>query len=853
MVLSELHGNENMSGMPLPDVFSKDFVKLTQEIVRVLKADNVCVWFVEKEDSTVKRCFALHPTVQNGEENGLPEDTGAILSLLHTKGVLSGEYQVQPCHIHTASGSHEGRTHYLGLKLDGIGTDTVLLEVRTTIPRAWSDSDISQVVILGNALQAELYRLENTRLQQTNTKLDELLSETGELADVGGWEINLVTENVGLTQQASRVMGDKVHNNCTLHAWLHCFAPESREELDATFKTVMTCGSPICIELRLNTKSGAPKWVKMSVKATTSTDNNVRLYGAVVDISWPKSLEAMEQDDKQYLRAILNNLHDAIVVTNSEGIIQHTNRAVTQVFGFDETELTGKNLECLMPDSYAKTHRRFMDEYLLTGKARIIGIGRELQGKKHDGRAFAMELTLSEFQQHDQRLFIGIIRDVTERKQAQETIYRLAYYNKLTGVKNRIAFDERISLLLKQSRSGHHYICATMVDIDGFARFNLAYGTTQGDLVITRVANRLQKLLPGSTEFYYNQADTFLLLHSQLIAEKDLNCLCQQHNIVNRVYSAFREPVYVNENPHLIHLTISGTRLLSQHTDPGQIIQSLELAVAEGKATGGNCFVEVDEEKNARYRHRTQLAMAIQSQTLDEEFFLVVQPQFDLNKNQCAGEVLVRWQSPLFGRVSPAEFIPVAEESDCIILVGNWVLESALKLLNSMVNNGMSLSLSVNISAKQIAQPDFIKLLERMLLTYHVPASKITLELTETTLMNDRQDIQAKLACLKHIGFHTSIDDFGTGYSSLQYLNELAIDELKIDKSFIDRISEADIDVPIVNSIIDMAKALGMTVVAEGVENSEQFEYLRSRGCDLIQGYFLSKPVSLRQWMQDAT
>lgn len=829
----------------LGELFSEQSLLTIDKFVELLHASNLIVWFVDEKNHSYERLYQYRTigTQLDDSPDELQYLTHYCTHFLNQSGTKTVQRHTE---LHC-----ERQSDFLITPLFQINSAFALLELRAEAYRTWSDNEQSSIFALANATRSDVLLHYTHLLALRNDRLEDLLHEISELATVGGWELDIMAGSVYLTEYAQKIFVPPLPPQLPLTEFLTVFLPEERRNVINFINNARTEGIHTSLQITLNGSLSARRWIHMSAALVKDTHNRALLRGAIDDISRHKNLEVTEQDGKQYLQAILNNLHDALVVTDSEGVIQHTNHALKIIFDYSEKELKGANIDCLMPAKYAVSHKKFMNDYLVTGEARIIGTGRELTGKKKDGREFAIELTLSEFRKGTKRLFIGIIRDITERKQAQETIYQLAYFNKLTGVQNRIAFDEKMVSLLSQKLTGNYYICAMMIDIDGFARFNLAYGMKQGDQIITLVANRIRRLLPSNSAIYYNQADKFLLMHKQLIAEEDLTCLCQQHNIVNSVFSSLNEPVYVGGNPHVIRLTIAGTRLLSKNTDSGEIIQSLELAVSEGKQSGGNCFIEVDEHKNALYRHKTQLALAIQQPTVCEEFFLAVQPQFNTQRQLCGAEVLIRWHSPKFGHVSPAEFIPVAEESNSILAIGTWVLDESFRLLHNMLSKKTDISISINISARQIAQPDFIESLEKRLLLHHVPATCIVLELTETTLMNDREDVQAKLSTLKKIGFNTSIDDFGTGYSSLQYLNDLAIDELKIDKSFVDKIYGENEDVPIINSIINMAKALGMTVVAEGVEKQQQFTYLHQRGCDVIQGYLLGKPIPAKRWLED--
>ena len=510
----------------------------------------------------------------------------------------------------------------------------------------------------------------------------------------------------------------------------------------------------------------------------------------------------------------------------------------------------GQDVSILMPDPYAKYHSEFLKHYLETGRAKIIGVGRELPGLHKSGRVFSIELSLSEVVQDGQRQFIGIVKDITERKKAMEAIYKTAYFDDLTELPNMRSFEMDLARVLNQASSQFNaldiYCC--LIDMDNFTQYNLSFGKHVGDRILATIAQRISATIEGDLKVYRGIGDNFLILSTAPVDGENR----ENENTINtlewEIHKAIVTPIAVDDLMHSVTAAISSCRLEASKASYEKVNGVLSFGKKRAKKQGPGSVLTLDKAAFEDYNRYNTITHSFQRALQNNEFYLMLQPQFNASNEVIGSEALIRWEHPELGMVSPVEFIPIAEESDAIIDIGNWVLNEACRLLHECEQRSMHTRIAVNISGRHIVRADFAETITQLIEKLRLSPDTLMLEITETTLVSSIDLVRERMDKLGELGFSFSIDDFGTGYSSLSYLKELPISELKIDRYFVDEINFHDEDVPIVNSIIDLAHALGVSSVAEGIENEFQKEYLRQRGCEFFQGYFYSRPLPEKAW-----
>ena len=702
------------------------------------------------------------------------------------------------------------------------------------------------------SLQAKLF---STQLQKdffaikTARNLS-LIDEISRMSKTGSWEFYPETEKLIWSSETYRIFGLPVGSAINVQKAINSFAPGYTEELTLAFDNLRFHQQPYDIQCKIIDSSGTIRWVRASGKAELYKNGAVkRLFGAFEDITEYKTALTLNEERAMKIQNILNNINDAVFSIDVKGTITHCNDIALKTFGYTRSELIAQSVEILMPEPYASNHAFYMRNYMETGVGKIIGVGRQLPAKRKNGDIFQMELSLSESFDQGERGFIGVIRDISERIEAQDTIYNLAYTDSVTRLRNQQWFHQRFKDLMLRASLKQEYIHILLLDIDNMAQINTRFGFGNGNYAIRKIAEQLLFVIGHDYEIFKYGGDSFVVLSKKTYIKEDLHKFD-----ANLVESALLSPrhfdIVINSVKWSLTASLGSAIFNPQGQSFESIINVIEQAVKRAKRSApfGLCHISEDGFKEFdRYLDiKSKLEQAIER----DELSIVLQPQVTHDGTVSSFEALVRWYSKELGPVSPSEFIPIAEESYAICEIGDIVLRKTLSVISNFVKSGLKTSIAINISARQIVVPDFINSLLSRVNQYGIPPHMLMLELTETALVVDIELVKETMLELARFGFRFSIDDFGTGYSSLAYLKVLPISELKIDKYFVDDIGK-DFDgkaAQIVDAIIEMAKALNVTCIAEGVESEEQLKYLIGKGCEKFQGYYFSRPEPEAHW-----
>jgi diguanylate cyclase (GGDEF)-like protein len=431
-----------------------------------------------------------------------------------------------------------------------------------------------------------------------------------------------------------------------------------------------------------------------------------------------------------------------------------------------------------------------------------------------------------------------------ERRATEKQITHLAYYDALTNLPNRRLFFDRLEQTLASALRYETHAALLYLDLDHFKTLNDSLGHDFGDELLVQVASRLKLCVRDEDTVARLGGDEFVLLLSSREASKE-GMLERALTTAERVQSTLEVPYKLKEHVHHITPSIGITLLPQPDTTPGELLKQADTAMYHAKNRGRNSISFYSVEMQKRADQRLIMEKDLRVALSERQFSLHYQPQFDNEQRLIGAEALIRWQHPQKGMISPAEFIPVAEETSLILAISDWVLEEACLQLQKWPALP---HIAVNISPKQFRQPEFEKQIAACLTKYGIPSSRLMLEITEGSIIEDIQDSIQKLQSMQNLGINISIDDFGTGYSSLAYLKMLPLNQLKIDQSFVRDINVDNNDAVIVETIIAMSKHLGLSVIAEGVETSEQLQFLRDRKCKGYQGYFFSRPLPADQF-----
>jgi diguanylate cyclase (GGDEF)-like protein len=450
----------------------------------------------------------------------------------------------------------------------------------------------------------------------------------------------------------------------------------------------------------------------------------------------------------------------------------------------------------------------------------------------------------------DADLLVRAIRYAIERKRSESYINQLAYYDSLTGLPNRMLLNDRLTLALIRARRKKQALAVMFLDLDNFKTINDTLGHVVGDLLLKEVSERLKRCLREADTVARLGGDEFTILLPDMGKEEDVIIVAE------RVLVALKPPCLIGRHELYVTASIGISRYPSDGEDDEALLKHADAAMYRAKEQGKNCYQFFSPAMNVKASERLALGNALRRALERDEFSLYYQPQFDLETGRIVGvEALVRWHHPDWGLVPPGHFIALAEELGLIVPIGAWVLRTACRQNKRWQEASLpSVPVAVNLSHRQFSPNDLVATVRDVLRETALDPRYLELELTESGFMHNKEAIILALREFKALGVRLTIDDFGAGYSSFKHLKVFPIDALKIDRSFIQDIPDDPEDAVIVTAIIAMGHSLRLKVIAEGVETPEQYQFLREKGCDSIQGYYLSSPVSpdvLTQLLRD--
>lgn len=622
--------------------------------------------------------------------------------------------------------------------------------------------------------------------------------------------------------------------------------PEAiRPEVEQAILTMARTGESIPSgELQLRNQHGDPVTVFSSHALVASPSMpEPELFCLDVDLTERKRTEALVKK----LSLAVEQSPSSIVITDIYAMIEYVNAAFLANSGYTQEEVIGKNPRILQSGNTPREVFTDMWQTLTRGE---VWKG-EMENRRKDGVLFTEYVVVAPLRQPDGRTshYVAIKENVTKSKQDKEVINTLAYYDVLTGLPNRRFLLERLQHAVIAYSRNRREAALILIDIDHFNRVNDAYGHDAGDQLLRQMALRLKACLRESDTIARPGGDEFLILLENL-SDQIHEAAAQAKSVCETILKRIVSPHFIDEAE--LNSTVSiGITLFSGSSDADDVLRRADLAMYQAKSAGRNTLRFFDPEMQEAVTKRALLEADLRDALQKSQFFLHYQPQIRYERITGA-EVLIRWSHPLRGSVSPAEFIPVAEEGPLILSIGHWVLQTACKKLCDWSNRPgfEDLTLSVNISARQFKEADFVDQVIAVLRRHGTRPERLKLELTENLLLDNIEDTISKMKALKSLGVSFALDDFGTGYSSLSYLKRLPLDQLKIDQGFVRDILHDSNDAAIARMVIALGNSMGLEVIAEGVESADQKTYLAEQGCLAYQGYFFGRPVQADQFEQ---
>ena len=535
---------------------------------------------------------------------------------------------------------------------------------------------------------------------------------------------------------------------------------------------------------------------------------------------------------------IFENTQEAIMVTDARRKIMEVNDAFTQITGWTREEVAGQSLEILRSRHhddafYEKMRMQLIKHGLWSG---------EIWEKRKDGRAQPKWLSINAVTNEEGRVtqYVSIFSDITELKETERKLERLAYHDPLTNLPNRAMLNVLLDMKIgNQSRTGGN-LALLFIDLDRFKYVNDTLGHSMGDTLLQEISQRLKNCVRQADLVARQGGDEFVVVMENTDAEA-------VSIVADKIISHVSEVVHLGESKAYVGASIGISIYPVDGKDVETLTKSADIAMYQAKEAGRNQYCFFDSVMNESSNRRLELEHALRDALEREEFFLLYQPKVDLLSGKMTGvEALVRWEHATYGIISPDEFISIAEDTGLIIQLGAWVMRTACKqaALWLKENPETPLRVSVNLSMRQFQAEDLVETVKLSLDESGFPARLLELEITESMLISDINKTVSVLTELRQLGLSISIDDFGTGYSSLGNLKRLPIQHLKIDRTFVRDIAHDEDDAAIIRAIISLGNSLDLNIIAEGVENEHQLNHLKELACDEYQGYHFSKPVA---------
>lgn len=700
--------------------------------------------------------------------------------------------------------------------------------------------------------QGHIYALCGISIDITQRKRAEaeLLRSRDELAfaqrvaKVGSWTINLETKELEWSAETYRMFGIQAGQPVDLDLFASLIHPGDRDRvLNAWNKA--EAGEAYEIEHRILVGDQV-RWVRERAEFVRDDKGSIiSALGIVLDIT-----ERKRADEKLQLAAsVFSHAREGIFITTPNAEIVDVNRAFSEITGFTRDEVLGQNPRIFQSGLESGEFYQAMWAALLE-EGYWFG---EIKNRRKNGELYAELLTIIAVRdakgctQH----YVAMFSDITLQKASQQQLELIAHYDPLTGLANRVLLADRLHHAMAQAKRRNLQIAVAYIDLDGFKAVNDGYGHHMGDQLLVQVSQRMKHALREGDTIARLGGDEFVAV---------LVDLTDNHvgiPLIQRLIDTTAEPTLING----VELSVSASAGISfypqqEDIDPDQLMRQADQAMYQAKVAGKNRYhlfdPEIDRNERGRHEQLERIRQALEQQ----EFVLYFQPKVDLRRGKVFGvEALIRWQHPELGLLPPLRFLPMIENHSLGLRVGDWVLDTALLQLEAWSSQGIDLSISVNVSAQQLQQPDFVVRLEQRLAAHpDLPNERLELEVLETSALEDFARVSQVIAACARMGVSFALDDFGTGYSSLSYLKNLPAAVLKIDQSFVRDMLDDPEDLAILDGILGLVSAFRRRAIAEGVETHGHCKQLLQLGCDFAQGYYIARPMpanEIPRWLDN--
>ncbi len=656
-----------------------------------------------------------------------------------------------------------------------------------------------------------------------------------DMANLGYWNLDYANNKISFSPELYFLLGlDEKSFVPSKKNLLRLVDPPDRKPVLSCLRRMINGESTQSV-IEFNARHGSGSLLNLRMKHQDVSDTTGKIIGRQ---GICQDITSFKQTEGQLLISsmIFDHSIEGIIITDQNGVIQRANPSACKITGYPEEELLGQKTSLIKSSKHSSTfYSKMWHELLINGSWQG-----EIWNKRKNGEVYPEWLSIVAVRDGHGELikFIAVFHDISEEKQHEMTIYHQAHHDALTGMPNRVLLLDRLKMAMRMAKHMVDKVAILSIDLDNFKHINDSLGHSIGDQLLRDATERLKACVRKEDTIARPGGDEFVIILNSL---KDT---ISAERTARHILQSFRKPFHIQEHELFATASIGLSFYPEDGGEEEQLISNADLAMSEAKKEGKNSYRLFTPSLNERVTRRLSLGNRLQRAIEHNEFAIYYQPKVLVNTGEIYGvEALIRWHPDPDTVISPAEFIPLAEETGLIIPIGQFVLDQACRQAMLWQQQGFKLSVAVNLSTVQFNQKNFVETVEAIIEKNAIPTRLLELEITES-LMMDNEDIAIDyLWKLKNMGISLSVDDFGTGYSSLSYLKQLPIDCLKIDQTFIKQLPANSDDILITSAIISMAKSLGLDVVAEGVESIEQCKLLQEKGCNKIQGFLISPPL----------
>jgi diguanylate cyclase (GGDEF)-like protein/PAS domain S-box-containing protein len=676
--------------------------------------------------------------------------------------------------------------------------------------------------------------------------VSERLALATQAGGVGIWDWDLPSNIVVWDDQTFALYGVTRGDFATAtEAWLCSLLPQDKAEAEEDIRRALRGEVDYDTEFRVRWPDGSIHCIRSIAKVKRDAKGlPLRMVGTNWDIT-----KEREQQRELNIAAVTFNSHEGIMIVDADECILRVNKSFEVITGYTAEEVIGQSPRILSSGRHDMAFFKAMWDSITT-----TGFWQgEIWDRRKSGEVYPKWTHITAVKDANGQLteYVGTFTDITVRKQSEDKIHNLAFYDALTGFPNRRLLQDRLHQVVVHNERTHDSGALLVINLDNFKALNDSKGHERGDLLLQQAGARILGCTREGDTVARIGGDEFVVLLTDLNRE-DESALAQARLLAQKLLDALSQSYPLAGYAHRCTASIGITLLGARRDSEEDLMRQADIALHQAKLIGKNTIQFFDPKMQDAVNMRVQLEHELQQAVEESQFRLYYQVQLDNDNHAIGAEALIRWLHPERGLVPPVQFVPIAESSGLIVKIGRWVLETACQQLRAWDENPgtQHLILAINVSACEFEQQDFVDTVERLLKQHRIDPSRLKLELTESVIVSDIGEVIKKMHALKALGVRISLDDFGTGYSSLSYLKRLPIDQLKIDQSFVRDIVSDPGDAVMVKTIIELAKNFGLNVIAEGVETQAQFDYLKAHGCMAYQGYLFGRPVPLTTFME---